>query len=207
MDGSAAGVDVELAGRLVDQLSTLALGSARDGTGLVEDLAALVSTLSEAVSGYAGLSLVLVQSSQPVRLTAMLPARPGHEIVSSLRLALQPVVDTFEEGGRLLVWSTVPGSLVDLAADLGYVFATADGAGRPGSAVVDLDQDLPATGTTSGVEGLEELATIHRAAGLLIERGEDPASVHQTLRAGATGAGTSTYAWATALLSEPQADC
>jgi hypothetical protein len=200
-DGSAAGVDMELTGRLVEQLSLLALGAVRDGSSLVDDLTELVSTLSEAVSGYAGLRLTLVHSGQPIRLTSLPPVRAGHQVVSSLSLALRPVSDAIEAGGRLVVWSTVAGSLVDLAADLGYVFDDADGAGRAAaSSVVRLDEDLPPSGTTSGLDGLDELATIHRAAGLLIARGGDPASVQETLRAAAADDGTSTSAWAARLL-------
>ncbi|HEY0240935.1 MAG TPA: hypothetical protein VGC37_20075 [Friedmanniella sp.] len=193
---------MELSERLLAQLSLLPTGAERDGSALVDDLAALVTTLSEAVSGYAGLRLTLVHSGHPVQVAAMTAVRPGQEVVTSLRLALGPVSDAFEEGGRLVVWSTVPGALVDLAADLGYVFL-AGGTTRSGPPVVDLDADLALPPTISEVTGLDELATIHRAVGLLIGRGHDPATVHQTLRDGADGDSTSTYAWAVRLLGRP----
>ncbi len=203
MDGSADGADVELSERLLAQLSLLPTGAERDGSALVDDLAALVTTLSEAVSGYAGLRLTLVHSGHPVQVAALTAVRPGQEVVTSLRLGLGPVSDAFEEGGRLVVWSTVPGSLVDLAADLGYVFAAPGGATRSGPPAVDLDADLELPPTVSEVTGLDELATIHRAVGLLIGRGHDPATAHQTLRDGADGDSTSTYAWAVRLLGRP----
>lgn len=195
---------MELTDPLAEQLSLLADGTVRDGRELVDDLAALVSTLSEAVSGYAGVRLTLVHSGQPLRLTALLPARPGHPVVTSLRLGLRPVSDAIADGGEMVVWSTVPGSLVDLAADVGYVFGDTVGARRTGRSLVKLDEDLPPPGTTSGIEGLDELATIHRAAGLLIAEGHDPALVHETLRARAASDGTSTYAWASRLLDRRQ---
>lgn len=198
MDGSAAGVPVELSARLSEQLALVALGTARDGGALNDDLATLTATLAEAVSGYAGLRLRLAHAGHPVDVTALVPV--GAEVVTSLRVALPPVSSPFAEGGRLTVWSTVPGSLVDLAADLGHLFAVRTDA-RDGNRAdaVQLDRDLPAPGT-SGVDGLDELATIHRAAGLLIAEGHDPELVLERLRVDAASHGTSTHGWAARLL-------
>ena len=69
----------------------------------------------------------------------------------------------------------------------------------------ELDADLPCRGGDSGVEGLDELATVQRAAGLLISAGHDPAAAHETLCAGAADRRLSTYAWAVRLLDEHQA--
>ena len=199
--GSASGVDVELSARLSEQLSLLAFGVERDGAGLVEDLTSLASTLAGSVSGYAGLRLTIVHTGHPVQLSALLAPQPGRAVVTSLRLPLRPVSSDFEEGGWLVVWSTVPGSLVDLAADLDYVFQqNEERTDRRASSFVELDVDLPIPTIASGVDGVDELATIHRAAGLLIEQGHDPDSVHATLRHQASGDGVSTYAWADRLL-------
>jgi hypothetical protein len=192
---------VEQPARLIAQLSSLALRVGQDEPGLTEDLTTLVSTLSEAVSGYAGLRLRVVHSGHPVRLTALLPTRDGHPVVTSLRIPLPAASTAFEVGGRLVLWSTVSGALVDLAADVGYVLQEGgeggDGRGPPG---LELDADLPPPAGESGIDGLDELATIHRAAGLLIERGYEPGSVLATLRRRASADGLSTYAWAEQLL-------
>lgn len=198
-DGSADGVDVELSRRLSEELSFLALGVERDGDGLQDGLATLVSTLSGAVSGFVGLRLTIRQSGHPVQLTALQPSRAGDQVVTSLRLPLPLVSRTFEEGGRLIVWSAVRGSMVDLAADLRYVLCATSEGSRPDRAV-QLDIDLPLPEVVSGVDGLAQLATVHRAAGLLIGRGHDPDSVHDALRDGASAAGLSTHAWALRLL-------
>jgi hypothetical protein len=196
---------VELSTRLSDQLSLFALGSVRDGTGLIGDLTALVVTLSEAVSGYAGLRLTLVHDGHPVQLTAMFPPASDQTIVTSVRLPLDPVSSSFEEGGELVVWSSVPGSLVDLAADVGYVLHDPTiGADRDGSSVVELDADLPRRDAGSGVHGLDELATVNRAAGVLIGQGQDPRSVQEVLRRRAAEQGLSAHAWAVRLLREHQ---
>lgn len=202
VDGSAAGVVVELSAQLVDQLALVALSDARGGQDLVADLDALVTSLRGAVPSYAGLRLTLVHSALPVEVTSLLPDWTETAVVTSLRLALAPVSPAFEEGGALVVWSTVPGSLVDLAADLGYVVGRGGGTGTP---AVELDHHLPPSGTTSGVVGLAELATVQRAAGLLISVGHDPAAAHASLRSRAAEHGSSTYEWAARLLDEHQA--
>jgi hypothetical protein len=192
---------VELSTRLTEQLSLLALGSVSNGDGLTGDLTALVSTLSEAVSGYAGLRLTLVHDGQPVQLTAMLPPEPDLPVVTSLRMPLPDVTGALEDGGELVVWSTVPGSLVDLAADVGYVLHDRrDGTAGDASPAVALDDDLPRPGAASGVRGLDELATVHRAAGLLIEQGHDPRAAHDVLRRRAAEEGLSSYELAERLL-------
>jgi hypothetical protein len=194
---------VELSTRLSEQLSGLALGSVRDGPGVAGDLTALITTLDEVVSGYAGLRLTLLQSGYPVELTALPRQEPDQPVVTSLRIPLPPVVGVVEESGRLVVWSTVPGSLVDLAADVGYVFR---GTGRATSSQVTssvvLDADLPPPGTRSGMQGLDELATVNRAVGLLIGQGHDPGSARDVLDRRATEAGLSTYELAARLLQE-----
>jgi hypothetical protein len=192
---------VEQPARLIAQLSSLALRVGKNEPGLAEDLTTLVSTLSEAVSGYAGLRLRVVHSGHPVQLTALLPPRPDHPAVTSLRIPLPTASTTFEDGGGLVLWSTVAGALVDLAADVGYVLhhGGEGGDGRSPPAV-ELDADLPVPTGDSGIDGLDELATIHRAAGLLIERGHEPAEALATLRRRASAKGLSTYAWAEQLL-------
>jgi hypothetical protein len=194
---------VELSTRLSEQLSLLNIGSARDGSGLVGDLTALVSTLSEAVSGYAGLRLTLLQGGHPVQVTSLLPEAGDATIVTSLRVPLPAVVESAEQGGELVVWSSVPGSLVDLAADVGYVLRDpARPADQTALPVVALDSDLPHPGAGSGVCGLEELATVNRAVGVLIGQGQDPASVQEVLRRRAADEGLSPSAWADKLLRQ-----
>ena len=192
---------MELSTRLSDQLSLLALGSVSDGTGLTADVTALVAALDEAVSGYAGLRLTLVHDGHPVQVTAVPPPETGPPVVTSLRVPLPPVSGALEEGGELVVWSSVPGALVDLAADVGYVLhGRTDGPAGRAQAVVALDDDLPRPGATSGVRGLDELATLHRATGLLIGQGHDPGSAHDVLRRLAAEEGLSSYELADRLL-------
>jgi hypothetical protein len=192
---------VELSTRLSEQLSLLALGSVGDGSGLTADVTALVATLDEAVSGYAGLRLTLVHDGHPVEVTAMPAPARGAPVVTSLRVPLPPISDALEEGGQLVVWSSVPGALVDLAADIGYVLHDrTDGAGGDHPSSVALDDDLPSPGATSGVRGLDELATVHRATGLLIGQGHDPRSAHDLLRRRAAEEGLSSHELADRLL-------
>jgi len=198
---------VELSTRMSDQLSLLALGTVHDGSGLVGDLAALTSTLTEAVSGYAGLRLTLLHADRRVRLTALSPVAEGRDIVTSLRMPLPTVAGTTGEGGDLVVWSAVPGALVDLSADVGHVLSDpADRLVPSTPSLVELDSDLPTRGTRSGVQGLDELATISRATGVLIALGQDPRTVHDVLDARAAAEGLTAEAWSERLLRGARAE-
>jgi hypothetical protein len=191
---------VELNSRLSAQLSTLALGVSWDGRGLTEQVSTLGSALADAVSGYAGLRLTIMHRDHPVQVTSLAPGAPSAAVVTSLRVLLRPAVGAADDGVRLVVWSTVLGALVDLGADLAHVL---DGPpGSPAPSAVALDDDLPLRPTTSGVEGLEQLATINRAAGVLIARGHDPGSVHEAMREGAARDGSGILAWAERVLGE-----
>lgn len=191
---------MELNSRLSAQLSTLALGVSRDGRGLTDQVSTLGSALAEAVSGYAGLRLTILHRDHPVQVTSLVPGPLSGAVVTSLRVLLRRAAGAADDGVRLVVWSTVPGALVDLAADMAHVL---DGPpGSPAPSAVALDDDLPLRPTTSGVEGLEQLATINRAAGVLIARGHDPRTVHEALREGAARDGSGILAWAERVLGE-----
>lgn len=190
---------MELSAHLSAQLSTLAADGPVDGTRLREDLSALTGALAEAVSGFAGLRVTIRHSGYPVRVLLLAPGvRP--DAVTSVRLPLRLLTDRVEEDAELVVWSRVPGALVDLAADLTHVLQGPRAPGGRDRSPVVLDADLPMPSTSSAVEGLEELATVQRAVGLLIARGHDPASVQATLRHRAAAAGLTPYAFALRLL-------
>jgi hypothetical protein len=45
-----------------------------------------------------------------------------------------------------------------------------------------LDADLPPPTTMSGLIGLDELSTVNRAVGILVDQGHHPNQAHATLR-------------------------
>ena len=66
--------------------------------------------------------------------------------------------------------------------------------------LIVLDADLPAPSTTSGFIGLDELSTINRAVGILIEQGHHPNQAHAALRHQAAEAGVEPHIYAARLL-------
>ena len=97
-----------------------------------------------------------------------------------------------------MFYSATRGAFVDLAADLQHRLTR----GRPDvSLQPELDADLPPRRTTSGISGLTELALIHRATGVLIDRGHDPEGVLDVLQAQAVAAGVAVHVVAAGLLA------
>ena len=74
----------------------------------------------------------------------------------------------------------------------------ADGDGHRPAA--ELDVDLPPESVVSGFAGLTEYATINRAVGVLIDRGQPPNRAQATLRRGAAARGLALPAYAAVLL-------
>jgi hypothetical protein len=54
----------------------------------------------------------------------------------------------------------------------------------------------------SGVTGLDDLSTINRAAGILIDQGHEPDQAHAALRRHAAAAGVETHVYAARLLRQ-----
>ena len=166
-----------------------------------DDVARLTALLEQVVSGYVGVVITIVHTGHPIVLTVL--HQNGSPAVTSVGVRLTAVSTAFDGDSRAVVYSGTPGSLVDLAADLTYALTApgdtdaTTGAGTP----VELDADLPFTATESTFTGLDELATIHRAVGYLIDRGHHPDTAADTLQGHASAAGLTTHAFAIQLLS------
>lgn len=179
---------------LLPQLADLATSLLAGPADLHGRFAGLEEALDAGVSGSVGYQLTVVHLGQPVSFSFM-RAEQADQVETSLRLPLTLLSPVHEPGSRAVFYSTVPGAFVDLAADLGYVL-------RPrgtGDAVM-IDADLPAKQAGSLVTGLEELRTLHRAAGILIAEGHHPDTVHHTLAAQARSRGVSALHHARRLL-------
>lgn len=160
---------------------------------LVAQVFGVLDALGAAVSGPAGLHLRVIHSGQPVTMTLTLTDR----VQTSLRIPLTLLSPTHQPGGQIVFYSTVPGAFVDLAADLTHTLH------RPSSAseTVALDVDLPAGPARSVLTGLDELAALHRAAGVLIDQGHHPDDVHQVLQDRAAAHQMTTLALARQILA------
>ncbi|SDT10202.1 hypothetical protein SAMN04488543_3036 [Friedmanniella luteola] len=145
--------------------------------------------------GHAGLRLTVVHSGHPVTLTAVTAER-AEATRTSLGLPLPLLSPAYEPGGKAAFYSTVPGAFVDLAADLTYVLDRS----RTRAVTIELDGDLPLVTSGVLVTGLEDLAALNRAAGILIARGQDPGTAPQALRTRAGVAGLTPLAYAHRLL-------
>jgi len=201
---------------LLVHLQQLAAHLGDDDVDLVAATTAMMVDLQTTITGSAGFSVTVVHAGHPVALTALPPELAGR-VVTSLRLPLPRLDPCYERGGRAVFYSTRPGALVDLAADLGHALrpppAGAPGAVRhpdggpdrgagatyDGPGEVELDVDVPPAATT-GLTGWRELATVHRAVGMLVEQGHDLDTAHEALRRGASTAGLPTHLFAARLL-------
>jgi hypothetical protein len=210
-------VDVPTA--LLSDLTKLATSVGLDAGLLRAPLRALVGELRAAVGSYRGLQLTIVRDGQPVTLTDVSDPGKGESIVTSLRVPLSLLGPSYDSGSRVVLYASVAGSLIDLAADLGHVLKAAtitgggperDGAARDGDGrarpadlrppVLLLDADVPANTAVSGLTGLSEMSAVDRAVGIMIERGHDPDVAYEALIEQAAAAGVETHAYAVQVL-------
>lgn len=174
-------------------VSALVDGLGADDDTLADALTALVGHLDAAMSSYLGLRLSLVLDGIPITFTAFSSSRDGQPPVTSLRLTLPSLGPGFDPASQVMFYAGTPGTFVDLAADLAHLH------GRP---PVALDVELPPPTVVPGFTGLTEYATVNRAVGVLMARGQDPGQAGATLRRRAGAAGLDVPACAARLLEE-----
>ena len=121
----------------------------------------------------------------------------GAEPQTSLRFPLSIWAD-FEPGSEVIFYASTPGSLVDLAADLGWALklniAFSD---QFADHMLVVDQHIT---PTPGLSGLDELSTVNRAVGVLLSTGRSPDTAIEDLKRAAILANTSIGAAARALM-------
>ena len=182
-------------------------------------LAALVTALRAAVPSYRGMYLTVVECGQPVSLSAFHSTEDG-AITTSLRLPFAALAPGFHVGSRVVFYAASPGAFVDLAADLGHALHAPiifdglrprltespegdgqhDDAHRDGHESIVLDADLPPATLVSRLTGLDDVSTINRAIGILIDQGHHPDKAHATLHRHAVTAGVESHIYAARLL-------
>jgi hypothetical protein len=155
-----------------DLFSDLAVPDPATGqpVNLQASLAALTASVKHAVPSYRGLALILVVDEQPVSMTS---AERGDtsDIATSLcvSLAWVPLLRT---DSQITFYASVPGTFVDLAADLALAL---------GSGGLRLDEDIPSV-LVSDLTGVRRLSTINEAVGVLIGHGHTPDGAQRELR-------------------------
>lgn len=207
---------MDLPTALLRDLLRLSSSIGIDHDAIQAPLVALVADLWAAVPSYRGLHLTVIENDCPVSLAAF-PAPDGESISTSLRIPLDALGTGFDAGSRVVFYAATPGAFVDLAADLGYALPTiapghprgpdgdADGDGQQHAhpddrRLIALDADLPPPTLVSGLTGLDELSTMNRAAGMLIDQGHHSDRAHAALRRHAAAAGVEPHVYAAQLL-------
>lgn len=162
--------------------------------GLADSLTRLVAALKRVTPSYRGLAIALVMDGRPVRLTLAEPSSSG-AVSTSLSMSLS-WVPALAEGSRITFYAAVPGSFIDLAADLAFTLGS-----------VDLwhDDDLPPI-LASDLTDLRELLVLEKAVGILLDHGHTPDSARRLLARAAEAAGTSSGRVAEAVLDDPSGE-
>jgi hypothetical protein len=138
--------------------------------------------LAVAVSSFCGFTMTIELGDQRrYTLTAFAePATESAAIASSLRIPLEALSDSLA-GSELIVYATVPGAFVDLAADSSWFL-------RWGLQEFVLDGHLDPIANSAGVPTFSLLPTVNQAIGFLIASGMVPEAAYEELqrRAGST---------------------
>jgi hypothetical protein len=155
-------------------------------------LRSLRHDLERVVPSFVGLSMTVVVEGQPVTLTSVGDEAARAEVASSLDVPLA-LTAGLAAGSGLVLYALAPGAFVELATELGHALGAEDGE-------MLLDRDLHPD-TRSGIVGVEELAMINRAIGVLIGRGRTADEARAYLRLKAAQANLRPYQVAAYLVS------
>jgi hypothetical protein len=181
---------VELSTALAAQLSTLG-SSAVELPDAVEELH---GTLLAAVPSALGLSITVHISEIDLTLTTV---SEGVKPQTSLRVPLSMWAD-FEAGSEVVFYASTAGSLVDLAAELGWALGLNITWTSPAEDhVLVVDQHVT---PVPGLSSLDDLSAVNRAVGVLLSRGRSYDIAIEDLKRAATQANSSIGAAAKALM-------
>jgi hypothetical protein len=143
------------------------------GSDLESLLRDLGASSALAVSSCLGFSISLVVDSAVFSVTLMEPLLPYSEIVASVTIPLASL-ESMEAGSEIAFYSTKPGGLVDLAADLSYALGLSPEVAQFGNHITP-----GAQGTTT--TGLDQAKSHNQALGILLDHGYDLAQARTEL--------------------------
>lgn len=146
------------------------------GADIARSLQGLALDAAAAVPSYLGLSVVVSHSDPQFTVTVLTEGAVAGDVRSSLRVALLPGVGEGQGPApvALVLYAGVPGSFVDLAADLVWL------TGRS-SIDVTLDEHLTLAGVPDTAAQLRAAMEIDQAIGVLIGRGYTLRQAHRQL--------------------------
>ena len=160
---------------MVAALSILTEALDEPGTDIAHSLQQLALAAAAAIPTYHGLSVVVPHSDPPFTLTTLADGVKAGDI----RTSLQVLLPTMEAGHdtatvAVILYASVPGTFVDLAADLAWL------TGRAISDVT-LDGHLSVPAAADIGAQLQAASAINQAIGVLIGRGYSPDQAHRHL--------------------------
>src|SRR6478752_9118321 len=177
-------------------------------TALAAQLAALGSSavqLPDAVEELHGLLLAVVPSALGLSITVhisdvdltLTTVPEGVQPQTSLRVPMSMWAG-FETGSEIVFYASTSGSLVDLAAELGWALElNITWTNQILDHVLVVDQHLT---PVPGLSGLDDLSAVNQAVGVLLSRGRSHDVAVEDLRRAATLANSSIGAAAQALM-------
>jgi hypothetical protein len=144
------------------------------------------------VASFVGLTLSVVVAGQRVTLTSVDESKL--DMISSSLAVPVSMAGSVAPGAELVLYASNPGAFVDLAADLTFALHSPSGEIR-------VDEHLDPGTIRSGLEGVEEMAMVSRATGVLIGRGLTPEEAREHLERKAQKSGLEVFQVAAYLLS------
>jgi hypothetical protein len=152
--------------------------------------------LLAAVPSAIGLSMSIHMSEIDLTLTTL---PEGGKPQTSLRVPLSTWAD-LEAGSEVIFYATTAGSLVDLAADLGWALGLNIAWTRQVlDQVLVLDQHLT---PVPGLSGLSDLSALNQAVGVLLAKGRSPDRAIEDLKRAASLANSSIAGAARAIIGQ-----
>jgi hypothetical protein len=184
---------VEINAALAAELAVLTEALDDPGADVAGSLLRLATDARAAVASYRGLMVVIDGAEPPIAFTAFEDGAETGDIRTSLMLGSATVRHDSLPRVSPILFATVPGAFIDLAADLTWM------TGHPLTSVV-LDQHLPVRVDVQAGDALQQASVINQALGVLIGRGCTPEQADLELAARAAEAGTDRYHAAVDLL-------
>jgi hypothetical protein len=161
-------IQMALSPALAAQLAALTASIDEPELDLGDQLDVFATAVRAAVPSYRGMRLTVRMPGQPITFTHR-DSDSTNDIQTSVLVPLTETESTAEET-TLVLWAAKPGAFVDLAADISHLL------GVP-LARLELDaHHTPSIVKVGGIDGIEDLAVINQAIGVLIARGATPES-------------------------------
>jgi hypothetical protein len=188
---------VTIRAALAADLGLLTEALDRPGVDIEATLEQLVLVAAQAIPSYLGLTVSLVTRDDDLAFSTLTHENEIARITTSVRIPLGPrrsSPDPEGPGSVLILYASVPGAFVDLAADLAWLTSRA-------LQDVRLDDDVTAASVRHLAPSLSDRSSIDQAIGVLIGRGRTSGEARDELTDLATASDVTLASAACALLA------